>query len=154
MYSIEDWQKVRKLSRWGEVIPTWIYIAVAIISGFAVFIDNDRSNIWVIALVLCVGKWGMRVGFEEGYVRGWSEGQDYVVEEYTIDELLEPIQRSKYRPTGSSQARDEEVNLRQKKANKNGLERGNEHEIVDDANIIYEQMREEKNQEILRRKKI
>ena len=89
IHTKQGWQKVRKLSKWREVVPIWVYIVGAIISFIAVFIDNNRSTIWVFVLVYCASKWGLKEGHEEGYVEGWDEGQDYIEGDLTMDELLE-----------------------------------------------------------------
>lgn len=85
----EDWQKVRKLSKWREVVPLWVYAIGAIICTLVILIDNKRSNLWILGLVFFVGKWGLKEGHEEGYVDGWSEAQDYTSDDITIDKLLE-----------------------------------------------------------------
>lgn len=89
IHTEQGWQKVRKLSKWKQIIPTWVYIIGAVVSGYFVFIDNNRSNRWILILIFCVARWGGKEGHEEGYVDGWDEAQDYTTSDFTLDELLE-----------------------------------------------------------------
>lgn len=92
MQSADDWKKVRKLARqWythtGWVVPSWVYMAGAVVSFIVVFIDKDRSLIWVLVLSFCVAKLYGREKEIEGYIEGWSQAQEFMSGTDTIEEL-------------------------------------------------------------------
>ena len=87
----EYWLKVRLLAKkWYKkmsIVPNaFPYLALVISGGLMVFDHFD--NKWIVIFLVTGGYLYGREEKIEGYVDGWSQGQDVLKEHQDIDELL------------------------------------------------------------------
>lgn len=104
----EDWEKVRKLYKQNWIIPSWVYLIGVAICTVAIFFGDwtieassfIRANaLWLTVGACCLFRLAREDNLQ-GYIDGWSDGEDYVVGHTTIDELLDLGEKSKNKTKG------------------------------------------------------